>query len=109
MLKALAQRPSRPRSEVVKLAVSAALQESLPGRACIDACHATTRERDATCGSPGTEPSEEHRWPRAKGAYAQQGGTEDLGPTAERRGNFAQAFTNLGLITATLSLDRQLG
>jgi hypothetical protein len=89
--------------------MSAALQESLPAGACTDARHATTRERDATCGSPGTEPSEEHRGPRAKVAYAHQGGAEKLGPTGERRGNFAQAFTRLGLITARVNLDRQLG
>jgi hypothetical protein len=57
------------------------------------------RERDATCGSLATE---QHRGLRVKVA-------EEIGPTSGRLGNFAHAFTHLGLISAAVNLDRQLG
>ena len=41
---------------------------------------------------------------RERGLYAEQ-----IGPSGEALGNFPQAFTHLGLISAAYNLDRALG
>jgi hypothetical protein len=95
--------------EVMELAATAAVEDSLRERACAVARPANLRQQDATCGSLAAERSEQLGGFWASVARARQSAGEEIGSTGARPGDFPQAFTHRALSSAAGNLDRQLG